>query len=140
MGGSKSREEPVEPEDMGNIMQMLPIPETDYMIAMTSKYPFGTVRQKADIQKKFDFVKHKTQYDKMNEFVLEQIQHKQMVENYGLKEVWIPENRHVPEQFHDKAKNNIFMSQEFAQCDDPSQNNGKRALVLIQGTGAVRAG
>ena len=95
MGGSKSREEPVEPEDMGNIMQMLPIPETDYMIAMTSKYPFGTVRQKADIQKKFDFVKHKTQYDKMNEFVLEQIQHKQMVENYGLKEVWIPENRHV---------------------------------------------
>ena len=36
-------------------------------------------------------------------------------------------------------KCNIFMSMPFKK-PNPAQNKGKRALVLIQGTGAVRAG
>ena len=67
----------------------------------------------------------------MNDFVLEWIQHKQMVETYGLKEVWVPENRHVQENFHDKPKANIFMSPEFLDNSRAEENRGKRALVLI---------
>jgi len=37
------------------------------------------------------------------------------------------------------AKSNIFMSSSFLH-PKPEENAGKRALVLIQGTGAVRAG
>ena len=63
-----------------------------------------------------------------------------MVDAYGLSEVWVPENRHVSAQFHDKPKANIFMSPEFLDENRAEENRGKRALVLIQGTGAVRAG
>ena len=58
---------------------------------------------------------------------------------FNLKEVLIPENKHIPERFHNHPKNNIFMSEKFLN-PDPAINKDKRALVLIQGTGAVRAG
>lgn len=56
---------------------------------------------------------------------------------YGLKEIWIPENRYLEKNDHYQPKCNIFMSPDFiSNSDDPEKN----ALVLIQGTGAVRAG
>ena len=48
-----------------------------------------------------------------------------MVEKCGMQEVWIPENNDENE-----ATCNIFMSPEFKTAQ-PSDNNGKRALVLI---------
>ena len=51
----------------------------------------------------------------------------------------IPENRHIEEEYHELPKCNIFMSPEFYQ-PNPELNKGCRALVLIQGTGHVRAG
>ena len=54
-----------------------------------------------------------------------------MVEAYSMEEVWIPENRHVEEEHHDKPKCNIFMSPEFKDHSRAEENRGKRALVLI---------
>ena len=62
-----------------------------------------------------------------------------MVDTYGLEEVMIPENQHIPEELHSKPKCNIFISPEF-RTPDVESNRGRRALVLIQGSGAVRAG
>ena len=62
-----------------------------------------------------------------------------MVETYMLQEVWIPEDRHLDTKFHSLPKCNIFMSLDFKN-PKPKQNKGRKALVLIQGTGAVRAG
>ena len=62
-----------------------------------------------------------------------------MQEKFGLQEIWVPEkakfdidkNTYLPQA-------NIFMSKEFYTPDD--SNKDKIALVLIQGTGQVRAG
>lgn len=56
-----------------------------------------------------------------------------------LQEVWIPEDLHLDTKFHSLPKCNIFMSLDFKN-PKPEQNRGKKALVLIQGAGAVRAG
>ena len=58
-----------------------------------------------------------------------------MVEIYGLKEVWFPEEKRAGAG----PKCNLFMSQEFLDRD-ARVNAGKTALVLIQGNGSVRAG
>ena len=57
-----------------------------------------------------------------------------MVEKYNLKEVWIPEDDR-----DESPKCNIFMSQEFKE-PVPRDNLGKKALVIIQGSGHVRPG
>ena len=45
-----------EPEDVGAITSPpLAIPETDYQLVTTVKYPLGIVRATADVHKKFDF-------------------------------------------------------------------------------------
>ena len=64
-----------------------------------------------------------------------------MKEVYGLKEVLIPEDDQISDD-ESGAKNNIFMSHHFYRPDEAQQkeNSEKIALVLIQGTGAVRAG
>ena len=62
-----------------------------------------------------------------------------MKETYKLKEILIPEDKHLEEEYRQLPKNNIFMSEEF-YTPDIEKNKDKRALVLIQGTGAVRAG
>ena len=62
-----------------------------------------------------------------------------MKETYKLKEILIPEDKHLEEEYRHLPKNNIFMSEEF-YTPDVEKNKDKRALVLIQGTGAVRAG
>ena len=59
-----------------------------------------------------------------------------MQARFGLHEIWIPEKQtDYPQEY---PQCNIFMTSEFRQ--DPATNKGKTALVLIQGTGAVRAG
>ena len=63
-----------------------------------------------------------------------------MVEMYGLKEVQLPEDRHVESQYHSMPKCNIFMSEEFRVPNVQDNQAKRRALVLIQGSGAVRAG
>jgi hypothetical protein len=54
-----------------------------------------------------------------------------MKTTYGLSEVMVKERI--------GAKSNVFMSTQFGK-PDVKANAGKAALVLIQGTGAVRAG
>lgn len=57
-----------------------------------------------------------------------------MVTKYGLREVWIPEDKDLPPEKRSAPKSNIFMSEEFY---DPSKQDKrlKNALILIQGTG-----
>ena len=57
----------------------------------------------------FDHATHKTQYDKLANFVISHVQ-RQMVEKYNLKEVLVPENKHLEEEYHSLPKCNIFMS------------------------------
>jgi len=61
-----------------------------------------------------------------------------MKERYGLNELWIPEDRHLEEEYRHLPRCNIFMTDDFL----PGSAEGirKKAFVLIQGTGAVRAG
>lgn len=61
-----------------------------------------------------------------------------MVQKYGLKEVFIPDDNDLQdEEERRRPKVNIFMSEDFL---DPSKSTNDNALILIQGTGAVRAG
>ncbi len=69
-----------------------------------------------------------------------------MVTTYGLKEVWIPDNESLmkvlyvedEEKVKGYPRSNIYMSPDFLPGYDGQIN--EKALVLIQGTGAVRAG
>ena len=40
-----------------------------------------------------------------------------MVSEYGLKQVWIPENKDLEEDYHHLPKANIFMSNDFDYTD-----------------------
>ena len=57
-----------------------------------------------------------------------------MKEEYKLEEVWVPENVQIDKKYHNMPKCNIFMSPEFHK-PNTVYNKGRRALVLIQGTG-----
>jgi hypothetical protein len=59
-----------------------------------------------------------------------------MQARYGLKEVWIPEDEDLEEEDRHLPRNNIYMSEDFRS----EKVVDKNALILIQGTGAVRAG
>lgn len=56
----------------------------------------------------------------------------------------IPEDDHLREDnledYISNPKSNIYMSQDFKDPQLLADNNDKGALILIQGTGAVRAG
>lgn len=67
-----------------------------------------------------------SEFEQLGELVIGSVQ-QMMKENYHMEEVWLPES--------DKpvAKCNIFISDDF-------YSNTDRCLILIQGTGAVRAG
>ena len=52
-----------------------------------------------------------------------------MVDKYGLKEVWIPEDKDLEEEYRHLPRCNIFMSDEFYNHNEA--NAEKRALVLI---------
>ena len=115
------------------------IDKTSYSIVRTKSQPFGIVRLKKNKQKPYSYEEHEEQYEDLTNFVMNFIQ-QQMVKSYQLKEVWMPENRHVEEQYHDLPKCNIFMSQEFLEPNWEANRQKRRACVLIQGMGAVRAG
>lgn len=51
-----------------------------------------------------------------------------MKQDYQMHEIWLPETAKPAE-----AKSNVFISKDF-------YTNTNRCLVLIQGTGSVRAG
>jgi len=53
-----------------------------------------------------------------------------MVEEYGLREVWIPEDKDLDEEYHHLPKCNIFMSEEFYNPNS-AHNANTKALVLI---------
>ena len=97
---------------------------------------YGMIRLGADFNAAFDFAKDGRlyQYPLLAKFTIKHIQN-QIVEVYGLKEVWFPEARFVGKG----PKCNIFMSKEFL-APNVEVNKTKTALVLIQSTGAVRAG
>jgi len=61
---------------------------------------------------------------------MEYVQQK-MVETYHLNEVWMPENEHVEEKYHNMPKCNIFMSPEFRRPNVEQNRQKRRALVLI---------
>lgn len=61
-----------------------------------------------------------------------------MVSDCSLKEIFTPEDRHLDEEYWHLPRSNIYMSDDFLP-DYIGQGNEK-ALILIQGTGAVRAG
>jgi len=124
---------------MGDVTTRVGIEETAYEMLKTSNQLFGMIRAMEDPADRYDHAQHKSQYDKIAKFVIEYVQ-KQMVEKYYLKEVWMPENEHVEERFHNMPKCNIFMSPEFRRPNVEENKQRKRACVLIQGTGAVRAG
>ena len=54
------------------------------------------VRGIENLTQKYDHGKHKMQYDKLGNFVVEFVQ-SQMVDAHNLQEVWVPENHHVDE-------------------------------------------
>ena len=87
------------------------------------------IRDMEDSEKRYDHAKHRPQYDKLANFIVEFVQ-KKLVESYNLQEVWFPEDRHLEKKYHKFPKCNIFMSREFKN-PNKQQNKGRRALVLI---------
>lgn len=108
------------------------IPDTAYEM-VSNDIVFGLIRQLDG--EKYDHTKHQSQYNQLSSFVIDFVQ-KQMREKFYLQEVWIPEKI---EPFTSLPKCNIFMSQAF-RFPNREINSKQRALVLIQGSGAVRAG
>jgi hypothetical protein len=76
----------------------------------------------------FSHEKHKSEYDKLCTFVLDYVQN-EMKQTYCLQEVRIPEDKYLDPDYHHLPRCPIFMSTEF--LNDPQQNAGRRALVLI---------
>ncbi|KAF2069673.1 hypothetical protein CYY_009010 [Polysphondylium violaceum] len=84
-----------------------------------------------DKEEKFQFV-DQDHYDRMGDFIVREIQDKMMNDPYQLDEVWIPKK----EDDNDNepiAQSNIFLSKDFYENTD-------RLMIIICGSGAVRAG
>ena len=111
---------------------------TNYQFFRTNEYVYGMIRALNDPDTKFNNDLHKNEYSKLAHFVIDFVQ-KQMKNTFKLREVMIPENRHIPRKYHSLPKCNIFMSADFYH-PKPDLSTNRNALVLIQGTGAVRAG
>ena len=61
-----------------------------------TEYRFGAMRNAKIPYMRFNFDKHKSQYDKLANFIIEYVQ-EEMRSSYKLKEVFVPEN-HVLDQ------------------------------------------
>ena len=68
--------------------------------------------------------KSQGEYEFISQLVIKYVQ-QMMVNDFNMQEVWIPEDKSGP-------KCNIFISSNFLEAD--------RCLIIIQGTGEVRAG
>jgi hypothetical protein len=108
-----------------------------YVIHCENPGDYGLLRQKADRTKGLEW-QGQAHYDRIGDLVMRNIQER-MVKEYGLKEVLIPEDKHLEEEYRHLPRNNIFMSPDFHSPPNDDQAQ-KDAMVLIQGTGAVRAG
>lgn len=95
----------------------------------TFHYP--QVRNSLDPTKRFDFNKHKAQYDALAKGMLDFVQG-YMTQVQGLTAVEVAGEAACP----------VFMTHGFNHPDDAQrvENASKTAVVLMQGTGAVRAG
>lgn len=111
--------------------------ELGYVIHKEADDIDGILRQKDDTTKGLVW-KGQQNYDEVGDLIYEYIQ-EEMRTTYGLKEVWFPENADLEEDYHHLPRCNIFMSSDFTEPIEGTTDQ-KNALVLIQGTGAVRAG
>jgi len=111
---------------------------TAYQLIKTKKQKYGMVRKIENHNEPFDFETHKHQYDTIGDFIQKYIQ-REMMDMYGLKEIWVPEDEHIEEEYWNLPKCNVFMSPQIHK-PAPAMNKGRKALVLIQGSGGIRAG
>ena len=82
------------------------------------------------MKSKFDFDKHKPQYEKLVDHMTEFI-NSQIKDSYGLKEVVVPEPRFYKDSIKGKyPQSYTYMSEEFYK-PDKKENANKTALVLI---------
>eukprot|EP00347_Sterkiella_histriomuscorum_P023677 403333772 len=111
--------------------------ELGYFIKKDEDDSYGKLRQIADDTKGLEW-KGQANYDQIADLLTEHVQ-QEFQTTYGLQEVWIPEDKDLEEDYHHLPRSNIYMSPEFR---DGSQEDSedRKALILIQGTGAVRAG
>ena len=107
-----------------------------YVISRENPDDLGRLRQRDDTAKGLEW-RGQRNYDMIGDLIYSYIQ-SQMKEEYGLKEVWIPEDRDLEEEYRHLPRSNIFMSPDFNP--DHTGEKNESALILIQGTGAVRAG
>lgn len=107
------------------------VPNTVIRPQEVKDFKYASFRQTENPNKAFDYPQHKSEYNKIGDFVEQHIQ-RQMKEVYGLKEVFIPEDDQISDD-DSGAKNNIFMSHHFYRPDEAQQkeNSEKTALVLI---------
>ena len=115
-----------------------------YIIHKESDTDLGKLRQEKDTAKGIEW-KGQKNYDMIGELLYQHIK-QEMVETYKLKKVMIPDNKSLMEALYtdneddvkDKPRSDIYMSADFLANHQGDKN--EKALVLIQGTGAVRAG
>jgi len=119
-------------------MNFLNIPRTTYQLVVSMDKIYGIIRSLDDPTKPYDHRQHESQYTQLSEYVMTFVQ-QQMQQQYSMQEVWIPEPHQIEPEYSSLPKCNIFMSYAFRQ-PIPEINRKQRALVLIQGSGAVRAG
>ena len=60
-------------ENLGDVESQHEILETDYTLFNTENYPYGVVRQTADMTMKFNHESHKNQYVAISNFVQDYI-------------------------------------------------------------------
>ncbi|OMJ73458.1 hypothetical protein SteCoe_27852 [Stentor coeruleus] len=96
-------------------------------------YEFDKDQVLRDIKtnEKFKF-KGQSHYEMLGDVIQKYVQ-EQMIEKYGLEEVWIPLDEHDDSGI----KCNVFMTKTLRNTDG---NHREKLMLLIQGAGAVRAG
>ena len=112
-----------------------PNQDAGFSIQVSDTCPFGQILNKDN--QPYLHERDSAQYDAIAELLISYVQ-SQMTEVYGLEKVMIAEDHHLDPKFLGRPKAPIFMSPAFR--NEPQNNKGKKALVLIQGSGAVRAG
>ncbi len=133
---TKEQEEEVPLQDTSRTPEEK-LADLGYVIHKEGPNDYGRLRQKDDVSKGLEW-KGQKNYDEIGALTYEYVQ-RQMVEQYGLKEIWIPEDKDLEEDYRHLPRSNIYMSPDFLPSYEGSDKK-ERALILIQGTGAVRAG
>lgn len=106
-----------------------------YIIHYEGTDKYGEFRWKEDTNKRMQWQGQKN-YDLVGDVLMELIQ-EQMVNLFGLRKVMFPEDADLEEDYRHLPRCDIYMSEDVY---DKSKRTNEKLLVLIQGTGAVRAG